>query len=152
MTGFLLAGIGESDVQNGENWLVVTNSKCFALPECLHSNAHTETPQQKIEDAFKKLTSRDDLTILLISQQVRIMFLWFGLTFTFSFAFSLRTSAFEFRFVGFVVFRAVPCLQLCTRPSSHFSFLGSQNKSELSVFFVPKCLYEASFGSTFRSV
>jgi hypothetical protein len=27
VTGFLLAGIGESDVQNGENWLVVTNSK-----------------------------------------------------------------------------------------------------------------------------
>lgn len=26
VTGFLLAGIGESDVQNGENWLVVTNS------------------------------------------------------------------------------------------------------------------------------
>jgi V-type H+-transporting ATPase subunit F len=28
-----------------------------------------ETPQQRIEDSFKKLTSREDITILLISQQ-----------------------------------------------------------------------------------
>eukprot|EP01126_Amoeba_proteus_P013275 TRINITY_DN155_c0_g1_i4.p1 TRINITY_DN155_c0_g1~~TRINITY_DN155_c0_g1_i4.p1 ORF type:complete len:147 (-),score=21.35 TRINITY_DN155_c0_g1_i4:198-638(-) len=54
VTGFLLAGIGESDVQNGENFLVVSN----------------KTPQQKIEDMFRKLTARPDLTILLISQQV----------------------------------------------------------------------------------
>jgi len=54
VTGFLLAGIGDADVQKGENFLVVTS----------------KTSQQKIEDAFKKFTTRPDVSILLISQQV----------------------------------------------------------------------------------
>nr|CAG4709062.1 unnamed protein product [Naegleria fowleri] len=31
---------------------------------------HTATPQSQIEDAFKKLTSRDDIAILLINQHI----------------------------------------------------------------------------------
>lgn len=54
ITGFLLAGIGDADLQKGENFLVVTN----------------KVSQQRIEDAFKKFTSRPDISILLISQQV----------------------------------------------------------------------------------
>jgi len=48
-----LAGIGDSDVQNGQSWLVVT----------------PKTSQQMIEETFKRLTTRNDLSILLISQQ-----------------------------------------------------------------------------------
>jgi V-type H+-transporting ATPase subunit F len=54
ITGFLLAGIGDADAQKGENFLVVTN----------------KVSQQRIEEAFKKFTTRPDISILLISQQV----------------------------------------------------------------------------------
>ncbi|KAG2386580.1 hypothetical protein C9374_002324 [Naegleria lovaniensis] len=54
VTGFLLAGIGDNDAKHAENFLVVTPS----------------TPQTQIEEAFKKLTSREDIAILLINQHV----------------------------------------------------------------------------------
>merc|ERR1711934_535368 len=56
VTGFLLAGVGDSDIEKGENFLVVDN----------------KTPLQRIEEFFRKLISRPDVSILLISQQVAI--------------------------------------------------------------------------------
>jgi len=54
VTGMLLAGIGDQNRLKGENYLVVDN----------------KTPQQRIVDMFKKLTTRGDVSIILISQQV----------------------------------------------------------------------------------
>lgn len=56
VTGFVLAGIGHRTVE-GQNFLVV--------------KADTETTV--IEDAFRKLTERSDIAILLINQHVSLV-------------------------------------------------------------------------------
>mmetsp|Transcript_3162 Transcript_3162/g.6383 ORF Transcript_3162/g.6383 Transcript_3162/m.6383 type:complete len:116 (-) Transcript_3162:151-498(-) len=53
VTGFILAGIGHRNVE-GQNFLVVKSD--------------TEIPA--IEDAFKRLTERNDVAILLINQHI----------------------------------------------------------------------------------
>ena len=52
-TGFLLAGVGERNAK-GSNFLVVTK----------------HTPLKEVEAAFKAITDRDDVAILLINQNV----------------------------------------------------------------------------------
>lgn len=53
VTGFLLAGIGHRNAE-GSNFLIVKQ----------------DTTQAAVEEAFKKLTARDDIGILLINQHV----------------------------------------------------------------------------------
>merc|ERR1719491_926075 len=53
VTGFLLAGTGHRTAE-GSNFLIVKQ----------------DTPQQAVEDAFKELTARSDIGILLINQHV----------------------------------------------------------------------------------
>ncbi|KAG9412569.1 V-type proton ATPase subunit F [Aphanomyces cochlioides] len=53
VTGFILAGVGHRTPE-GTNFLVVKPN----------------TPISVIEDAFKRLTSRDDIAIILINQHV----------------------------------------------------------------------------------
>ncbi|CAM9599014.1 unnamed protein product [Laminaria digitata] len=53
VTGFLLAGVGHRTV-NTTNFLVVKN----------------DTTVSQIEDAFNRLTARDDVAIVLINQHV----------------------------------------------------------------------------------
>ncbi|VDN99282.1 unnamed protein product [Rodentolepis nana] len=54
ITGFLLGGIGELDIDRRPNYLAVTK----------------DTPISDIEDAFKTFTSREDIAIILIVQNV----------------------------------------------------------------------------------
>eukprot|EP01124_Arcella_intermedia_P034248 TRINITY_DN8461_c0_g1_i1.p1 TRINITY_DN8461_c0_g1~~TRINITY_DN8461_c0_g1_i1.p1 ORF type:complete len:126 (+),score=31.86 TRINITY_DN8461_c0_g1_i1:54-431(+) len=54
VTGFLLAGIGDVNRQRGENFLVVER----------------ETKQATIEEFFKKLTARPDISVVLITQEI----------------------------------------------------------------------------------
>eukprot|EP01122_Echinamoeba_exundans_P008322 TRINITY_DN2745_c0_g1_i1.p1 TRINITY_DN2745_c0_g1~~TRINITY_DN2745_c0_g1_i1.p1 ORF type:complete len:132 (+),score=41.78 TRINITY_DN2745_c0_g1_i1:23-397(+) len=54
VTGFILAGVGAVDRQKNQNFLVVDN----------------KTTKAKIEEAFRKFTARDDIAVLLISQNV----------------------------------------------------------------------------------
>eukprot|EP01123_Difflugia_compressa_P005805 TRINITY_DN17915_c0_g1_i1.p1 TRINITY_DN17915_c0_g1~~TRINITY_DN17915_c0_g1_i1.p1 ORF type:complete len:126 (-),score=20.07 TRINITY_DN17915_c0_g1_i1:108-485(-) len=54
VTGFLLAGIGDVNRQKGENFLVVSR----------------ETNKATIEEFFRKLTNRPDITIVLLSQDI----------------------------------------------------------------------------------
>ena len=53
MTGFLLAGIGHRNAE-GSNFLIVK----------------PETKQSDVEESFRKLTSREDIGIVLINQHV----------------------------------------------------------------------------------
>lgn len=53
VTGFILAGIGHRTANNS-NFLIVNQ----------------ETKIQQVEDAFKSLSSRDDVGIILINQHV----------------------------------------------------------------------------------
>ncbi len=55
VTGFLLAGSGHRDVKNQVNFLVVD-------PE--------HTKHQDIVNAFKSFTSRDDISVILITQTI----------------------------------------------------------------------------------
>ena len=52
VTGFLLAGVGEVDVRRRTNYLVVGD----------------KTTTKQIEEAFKEMTSREDVAVVLISQ------------------------------------------------------------------------------------
>ena len=52
VTGFLLAGVGEVDVRRRTNYLVVRD----------------KTTTKQIEEAFKEMTSREDVAVVLISQ------------------------------------------------------------------------------------
>lgn len=52
VTGFLLAGVG--DTRNDKNFFVVTE----------------ETPHHAIENAFKEMTSRSDVAIIIINQSI----------------------------------------------------------------------------------
>ncbi|KXZ47529.1 hypothetical protein GPECTOR_34g688 [Gonium pectorale] len=54
ITGFLLAGVGNVDLRKKKNYLVVDS----------------KTSPRAIEAAFKEFTSRDDIAVILISQQV----------------------------------------------------------------------------------
>lgn len=54
ITGFLLAGVGNIDLRKKRNFLVVDS----------------KMPVRTIEAAFKEFTSRDDIAVVLISQQV----------------------------------------------------------------------------------
>mmetsp|Transcript_1411 Transcript_1411/g.2061 ORF Transcript_1411/g.2061 Transcript_1411/m.2061 type:complete len:122 (-) Transcript_1411:222-587(-) len=54
ITGFLLAGVGNSDLRKKTNYLVVDS----------------KTSVKTIEAAFKDFASRDDISIIMISQQV----------------------------------------------------------------------------------
>jgi V-type H+-transporting ATPase subunit F len=54
IAGFLLAGVGSAERGKNQNFLAVT----------------TKTAKNQIEDAFKKFTSRDDIGVLLISQDI----------------------------------------------------------------------------------
>ncbi|RHY26650.1 hypothetical protein DYB32_007424 [Aphanomyces invadans] len=53
VTGFILAGVGHRSPE-GTNFLVVKQS----------------TPVSVIEDAFKRLSTRDDIAIILINQHI----------------------------------------------------------------------------------
>lgn len=55
VTGFMLAGIGQRDKTNGSNFLIVDGDK---------------TPISKIIEFFKTLTTRGDISLILISQTV----------------------------------------------------------------------------------
>lgn len=55
VTGFLLSGIGHRDEKNQTNFLVVDQER---------------TKHEDIVNAFKTLTSRDDISVLLITQSV----------------------------------------------------------------------------------
>lgn len=52
ITGFLLAGVGNVDLRRKTNYLVVTD----------------KTTTKQIEDAFKEMTAREDIAVVLISQ------------------------------------------------------------------------------------
>jgi V-type H+-transporting ATPase subunit F len=54
VTGFLLAGAGNVDSRRTSNFMIVSS----------------KTTTQQIEDAFKAFTARDDLAIVIISQNV----------------------------------------------------------------------------------
>ena len=54
IAGFLLAGVGSAERGKNQNFLPVS----------------TKTPKAQIEDAFKKFTARDDIGVLLISQDI----------------------------------------------------------------------------------
>lgn len=56
-TGFLLGGIGELDKQRKPNYLLVDKSTSVA----------------DIEEAFKSFTTRDDIAIILINQNIAEM-------------------------------------------------------------------------------
>ncbi|KAI8826200.1 ATPase, V1 complex, subunit F [Fimicolochytrium jonesii] len=54
VTGLLLAGIGHMDTKSKPNFLVVDS----------------KTPLPKVEETFQEFTSRKDIAIILITQQV----------------------------------------------------------------------------------
>eukprot|EP01130_Rhizamoeba_saxonica_P010646 TRINITY_DN4378_c0_g1_i1.p1 TRINITY_DN4378_c0_g1~~TRINITY_DN4378_c0_g1_i1.p1 ORF type:complete len:123 (+),score=29.09 TRINITY_DN4378_c0_g1_i1:36-404(+) len=54
VTGFMLAGIGDNNKQTGPTYLVVDS----------------KTSQQKIIDTFQRLTERNDIAMILISQVI----------------------------------------------------------------------------------
>jgi len=54
VTGFLLAGVGNIDVRRNSNFLIVD----------------AKTTKKTIEDAFKSMTSREDIAVVLINQTV----------------------------------------------------------------------------------
>jgi V-type H+-transporting ATPase subunit F len=54
VTGFLLAGIGDIDQKKNANFLIVDKN----------------TTHSEVEDAFKRFTSRQDIAIVLIAQNV----------------------------------------------------------------------------------
>ncbi|KAG2495441.1 hypothetical protein HYH03_006387 [Edaphochlamys debaryana] len=54
ITGFLLAGVGNVDLRKKRNYLVVDS----------------KTPVRQIESSFKEFCARDDIAVILISQQV----------------------------------------------------------------------------------
>eukprot|EP00741_Cyanophora_paradoxa_P003428 tig00000704_g3331.t1 len=56
VTGFLLAGVGQLDAKNKKtgNFLIVDS----------------KTTQAQLEEAFKRFTSRDDVAVLLINQNI----------------------------------------------------------------------------------
>lgn len=57
ITGFLLGGIGELDIERRPNYLAVTK----------------DTPLSEIEETFQSFTSREDIAIILIVQNVADM-------------------------------------------------------------------------------
>mmetsp|Transcript_67977 Transcript_67977/g.215033 ORF Transcript_67977/g.215033 Transcript_67977/m.215033 type:complete len:126 (+) Transcript_67977:152-529(+) len=57
VTGFLLAGVGNVDLRKKTNFLIVDS----------------KTSVRAIEAAFKEFTSRDDIAIILISQNIAEM-------------------------------------------------------------------------------
>ncbi|PNH04215.1 V-type proton ATPase subunit F [Tetrabaena socialis] len=54
ITGFLLAGVGNVDMRKKRNYLVVDS----------------KTSPRQIEQAFKEFAAREDIAVILISQQV----------------------------------------------------------------------------------
>ncbi|GIL82318.1 hypothetical protein Vretimale_7283 [Volvox reticuliferus] len=54
ITGFLLAGVGNVDLRKKKNYLVVDS----------------KTSVRTIEQAFKEFSAREDIAVILISQQV----------------------------------------------------------------------------------
>ncbi|GLC61814.1 hypothetical protein PLESTB_001806100 [Pleodorina starrii] len=54
ITGFLLAGVGNVDLRKKRNYLVVDS----------------KTSVRQIEQAFKEFAAREDIAVILISQQV----------------------------------------------------------------------------------
>ena len=81
VTGFLLAGVGNVDMRRKSNFLIVNESKsscCEARYAVLRYGAAwlnfrchgAETTVKMIEDAFKDLTNREGIAIVMISQYV----------------------------------------------------------------------------------
>jgi V-type H+-transporting ATPase subunit F len=64
VTGLLLSGIGHTDAQQRQNFLVVDASNSPFL------NTPSETPLEDIEAAFTSLLNRRDIAIVLINQHV----------------------------------------------------------------------------------
>ena len=55
-TGLLLCGIGHQDIKKNTNFLIVTDKP--------------PTSQVEIEDKFRSLTNRDDISVVLITQSI----------------------------------------------------------------------------------
>lgn len=55
-TGLLLCGIGHQDIKKNTNFLIVTDKPPTSLAE--------------IEEKFKSLTNRDDISVVLITQSI----------------------------------------------------------------------------------
>eukprot|EP01119_Soliformovum_irregulare_P004423 TRINITY_DN1541_c0_g1_i1.p1 TRINITY_DN1541_c0_g1~~TRINITY_DN1541_c0_g1_i1.p1 ORF type:complete len:127 (-),score=23.99 TRINITY_DN1541_c0_g1_i1:47-427(-) len=53
-TGFLLSGVGNSDAKKQKNFFIVTN----------------KTTHPEIEQAFRQFTTREDIAVLMITQNV----------------------------------------------------------------------------------
>lgn len=74
VTGFILAGIGHRTAE-GCNFLVVNSSTLLCDLFCARSSLFlpfSDTPISVIESTFRTLTTRDDIAILLITQQACI--------------------------------------------------------------------------------
>lgn len=85
VTGFLLAGIGHRDNRNQTNYLVVDAEselggermerlRDSSVAPAAHSPSFcfcplTETKHEEIVNAFKSFTSRDDISVILITQR-----------------------------------------------------------------------------------
>ncbi|PRP81532.1 vacuolar H+ ATPase F subunit [Planoprotostelium fungivorum] len=54
VTGFLLPGVGQVDSKRNKNYFVVSS----------------KTPITEIENAFRAMTTRDDLAVILITQHI----------------------------------------------------------------------------------
>ncbi len=79
ITGFLLAGVGNVDLRKKRNYLVVDSSEIVDRILLWHLQPSadtvvlaraTETSVRVIEQAFKEFAARDDIAVILISQQV----------------------------------------------------------------------------------
>ncbi|KAF0682355.1 Aste57867_25493 [Aphanomyces stellatus] len=68
VTGFILAGVGHRTAE-GTNFLVVKQSTS-PMNSFDVSSERLDTPISVIEDAFKKLSSRDDIAIILLNQHI----------------------------------------------------------------------------------
>ncbi|KAF0990886.1 hypothetical protein HZS_4296 [Henneguya salminicola] len=63
--GFLLAGIGDINKQRQKNFLIVTKGNILLV-------FNKDTIYSEIEDFFNKLITRNDIAIIMITQQVTI--------------------------------------------------------------------------------
>ena len=66
----LLAGVGNIDSRQRKNYFIVESSNSTHIPIIIIISA--ETTVTSIEEAFKDLTSRKEVAILLINQHVSI--------------------------------------------------------------------------------
>jgi V-type H+-transporting ATPase subunit F len=83
--GFLLGGIGEINKNRQPNFMVVDKSKCNNLQLVSElvingngliiviCNDWADTSVSEVEENFKKFIRRDDIDIILINQNVRMI-------------------------------------------------------------------------------